>query len=127
MSELTLTCSQRPDPPLLHIHAQHSEHNEAYILGNRMGLEALRRAIDVALTNSTGESEADVMVSDGEGYSAVIVLEDARWNSPVWRNAAVPYIAEHASEKREDAIWPWNREEPTTEDPTRSCHRKLVP
>lgn len=93
--------------PLLHIYAQHSEHTEAYILGNREGLRALRAALDAALEHGAGTVE--VMVADGEGYAVEIMLENSDWNSPAWINAAVPYVASYAAETREHAVWPWNR------------------
>jgi len=96
-----------PDPPLLHIHGQPSWQDEAYILGNRAGLLALRTAIDAALEH--GEGVAEVMVADGEGYSVFAMWEDARWDSPAWERLAVPYTASYAAENRDDAIWPWHR------------------
>ena len=93
--------------PLVHIYGQHSEHTEAYILGNREGLRVLRAALDAALEH--GSEAAEVMVADGEGYAVEIMLEDSDWNSPAWRDAAVPYVASYAAETRAAAVWPWNR------------------
>jgi hypothetical protein len=65
--------------PILALYAQPCEHFPAYIAGNRDGLIELRNAIDRAL--STGDSEAEVFQSDGEGYDVSVVLaegEDAR-------------------------------------------------
>ena len=104
-----------PDPPLLHMHGQPSWHTEAYVLGNRDGLLALRAAIDAAL--GQGEGVADVMVADGEGYSLFAMLEDAPWDSPAWERVAVPYTASDAAENRDDAIWPWHRQPKRQEDP----------
>lgn len=103
------------DPALLHIHGQPSWHTEAYVLGNRDGLLALRAAIDGAL--AYGEGVAEVMVADGEGYSVVAVLEEAAWDSPGWERVAVPYTAADATENRDNAIWPWHRQPKREEKP----------
>jgi hypothetical protein len=106
------------DLRLVHIYAQHSQHTEAYILGNREGLRALRAGLDAALEHGSGAVAA--MVADGEGYAVEVTLEDSDWNSPTWINTAVPYVASYAAETRANAIWPWNRRAPdaTNEEAT---------
>ena len=103
------------DPSLLHIHGQPSWQDEAYILGNRDGLLALRAGIDAALEH--GEGGAEVMVADGEGYVVEVMLEEASWDSPAWERVAVPYTASEAAENRDEAIWPWHRQAKKEEDP----------
>jgi hypothetical protein len=89
---------------ILHIHAQQAPHDEAFIVGNRQGLLALRRAIDAAL--ESGKGEALAFVSDGEGFDVQVILQEGDLQSPGWIAAAVPYTAEWATENRESAVWP---------------------
>lgn len=90
--------------PMLHLYAQPFWHAEAYIVGDREGLTALRNAIDAAL--ETGRATALPFASDGEGYELEIVAvstEDA------WR-LAVPYTDEMAQgnqHKDESVLWPF--------------------
>jgi hypothetical protein len=58
---------------VLHIYAQGAWHGDAAICGTRGALEALRAAIDRALTEGKGECEA--FVNDGEGYDIGVRLE----------------------------------------------------
>lgn len=56
-----------PTVPLLHIIAQESWHQPAFVVGNRIGLINLRNAINRALEGN-GVERAGVTCSDGEGY-----------------------------------------------------------
>jgi hypothetical protein len=91
---------------LIHIYGQSAWHDDAVILGNREGLIALAKAIQEALETNEAKAEFEAMVSDGEGYSIKIILNDSPWESEFWEKAAVPYTADYAKERREDAIWP---------------------
>jgi hypothetical protein len=77
---------------VLHIYAQQAPHDEAFIVGNREGLLALRRAIDAALKN--GQSKESAFVSDGEGFDVHVILQEGDLQSPGWIAAAVPYTVE---------------------------------
>lgn len=57
---------------ILHIYAQDSWHQEAYIVGNKEGLLELKKAIDQALKLKQGI--ANVSPTDGEGYEAYVLL-----------------------------------------------------
>lgn len=57
--------------PMVHLYGQPSWHDDAHIIGNRAGLEALRDAIDAALRS--GAEEAEVYATDGEGYGIKVV------------------------------------------------------
>ncbi|RPF49532.1 hypothetical protein EDD75_0348 [Thermodesulfitimonas autotrophica] len=92
---------------VLHIYAQTSHHDDAFIVGNRQGLLALRRAIDAAL--ESGQSKDSVFVSDGEGFDVYVILQEGDLQSPGWIAAAVPYTAEWAAETRGNAVWPWDK------------------
>lgn len=56
----------------LHVYGQFIWHGDAVIRGTRGALGRLRDAIDTAL--ASGEGRADVMATDGEGYSVVVVV-----------------------------------------------------
>lgn len=60
-----------PEYGQVHVYGQPTYHSEAYITGDRAGLEALRRAVDAALRDNI--SSATVSTNDGEGYSLVVV------------------------------------------------------
>ena len=92
---------------VLHIHAQEAHHNDAFIVGTRAGLLALREAIDLALTVRTGASE--VSVGDGEGYYVLAMLIDADEHGFPVDNASVPYTADCAMENQDNAVYPWTR------------------
>ena len=57
---------------ILHIYAQDSWHQEAFIVGNEEGLLELRNALDLALKSKQGI--ANVFPTDGEGYEAYVLL-----------------------------------------------------
>lgn len=65
------------DFPILHVYGQHCEHDEAFIIGTRDALLALRAAIDASLTQD--HAAADVYAADGEGYDLIVkcLPEDA--------------------------------------------------
>jgi hypothetical protein len=54
------------DTPTLQLYTQGQNHDEAFVVGDRAGLLALRAAIDAAL--AAGRGGCDAFVSDGEGY-----------------------------------------------------------
>lgn len=95
---------------LLHIYGQESWHNEAYIVGNKSGLQELKKAIEQALNSGrgeTGEHNACIYVNDGEGYKVQIIMNNTNWLEPFWKKLALPYTEVVASDKGEDIIWPW--------------------
>lgn len=86
----------------LHIYAQEMWHLDAYIAGTREDLEMLRMAIDRALSNGHGQTQA--FASDGEGYTVhiVTVSEDQAEAMPV------PYTDECARAQRDAMQFgPW--------------------
>jgi hypothetical protein len=89
---------------ILHIHSQLLWHDDAWILGNRAALVALRDAVDAALRD--GQSSITAFVSDGEGFVVNVVCRE-----DIDAQAAVPYASsdEESREKRPDAVWPWER------------------
>jgi len=90
---------------LLHIYGQDAWHDSVHIAGNREALEELRETIDEALCGVPYSMEA--MVNDGEFYDVRVVLLEGDWDAEYWQRLAVPYSADCAAEKREQAIMPW--------------------
>lgn len=99
---------------VLHIHSQEAHHNDAFIVGTREGLLALREAVDLALAARTGASE--VSVGDGEGYYVLAMLIDADEHGFPVDNASVPYTADCAKEYQDTAVYPWTRISPKEHD-----------
>jgi hypothetical protein len=62
-------------PRTLHIYPQPSWHEEAWVVGNRAALEALRDTISRALESNKPEG-ATMFANDGEGYQVLIVPVD---------------------------------------------------
>lgn len=98
-------------PRVLHLYGQQHEHDEAYLVGNRAGLLALHAAIEAVLRADAPDlvTTAEAMTNDGEGFTVVVVREDADWQDPAWRTVAVPYTADSARETRATVVWPWQR------------------
>jgi len=91
-------------PNTLHVYAQGSFHESAYIAGTPEALKALRDAIDLALAKGRGICTS--FVNDGEGFDAVVVRVD----SETAFKLAVPYGDDYALEKNDKALWPWQIE-----------------
>lgn len=104
----------KKDPPLLHVYPHDQWHGQVYIVGNADGLRQLKFAVDRALEGAEKKSQssgsADAFVSDGEGYSVIVIRADSPWNGLIWNKLAVPYTEEMAAEKNPDALRPWNLE-----------------
>ena len=87
---------------LLHIYAQEQWHDDAFIVGNRHGLEVLREAITKALEAGRA-SGSDLYVTDGEGYEVKIICEDSGWREESWRSLSLPYTDEIAQDRHLDS------------------------
>ena len=86
--------------PVVHLHAASFWHDDAWIVGNREGLEQLRAAIDRALDK--GGTHASAFVNDGEGFTCFVALEsDADMN-----RLNVPYTDEVARGPTQGWHWP---------------------
>ena len=72
---------------VLHIHEQEGNHEEAWIVGNRESLTALRDALTRAIDSDQPQSCIS-FASDGEGYHVLILrVEDQK----VWDTLRPPY------------------------------------
>lgn len=72
---------------VLHIHEQEGNHEEAWIVGNRESLTALRDALTRAIDSDQPQSCIS-FASDGEGYHVLILrVEDQK----VWDTLLPPY------------------------------------
>jgi hypothetical protein len=103
------------DTKLVHIYGQEAWHEEAWIVGNKKGLKALRAAIDGALMRDPEQPEetnavceVEVFTNDGEGYTiyAMLVEGELSEKDKRWNKIAVPYADEIARERDVDAVWP---------------------
>lgn len=88
--------------PTVHLHAQATWHDSAYISANRSGLLALRQAIDEAL-GAAQTGAADVFTNDGEGFDLRVRCVTGE---QIYK-LALPYTDEVAREGDPNAIWPW--------------------
>ena len=111
----------KEDLGLLHIYAQEREHGSVWIVGTRIGLTALRDAIDQALKAGAGWTPSGyvaeghfVMASDGEGYDVRVIQDNSDWGAPpskattVWDRLESPYVGGGPYERYhpKDGIWP---------------------
>jgi len=92
---------------LLHIYAQEAWHDDAFIVGDRLGLEVLRKAITEALEVGRA-SGPDLFVTDGEGYAVKIICEDSGWQEEFWCSLSLPYTDELAKDDRQDREVPYD-------------------
>jgi hypothetical protein len=114
----------KDENPYLHIYGQEQWHGEAFIVANMQALLLLKKAIDDAIVQGHGYVPA--FVGDGEGFNTLIArLDDAK----AFDKLAVPYNDEIASEKQEDAVWPWKlpRIEKAQEDSTAWIAHEYTP
>jgi hypothetical protein len=78
-------------------------HDEAWIVGDRPALVALRDVIDAALSSEQRFAATTMMVSDGEAYSVVVIAADRK----TLETLHLPYIYEPASDDGDDTkLWP---------------------
>ncbi len=91
--------------PTVHLHSQATWHDSAYISANRLGLLALRQAIDEAL-GAAQTGAADVFTNDGEGFDLRVRCVTGE---QIYK-LALPYTDEVAREGDPNAIWPWTDE-----------------
>jgi hypothetical protein len=88
----------------LHIYAQSSYHEHAFIVGDTESLEMLRDAIESAL-NYDGIGMATSYASDGEGFELEVYREDGH---AFWDKSRLPYTDEDAKDRSKDRITPWD-------------------
>ena len=74
---------------ILNIYGQYDHHSEARIVGNRQGLEMLRKVIDKALqcegvTTTIAVPGDFLTASDGEGFDLAVVMCNDQWG---WNSA----------------------------------------
>lgn len=100
--------------PLLHIYSPPFYHQEAFIVGNREGLERLRDALDALL--SAGQEKVvseTVFHGDGEGYEVCCARDDSPFGDDAfWNRLSSPYTVDcgeeqHGSED-DDIIYPYS-------------------
>lgn len=72
----------------LHIYAQAHWHQDAFVIGDREGLELLRDACEIALKREPSNCAFEAMTSDGEGYAVLVARLD---NEQTWEQLMLPY------------------------------------
>lgn len=92
---------------LLHIHGQSFWHEPAFLIGNTSSLRAIQEAIEQAINKASesgkpGVASTECVTADGEGYQVFIICDEGDF-----KQRALPYTDEVASEKDPEAIWPW--------------------
>lgn len=111
---------------LVHIYAQQHQHDDCFIVANKEGLRALKKAIDKALEiveapiqdardpATYAAANAEVMTTDGEGYTVKVRLDNSEWTDKSWTTLLLPYT-DHETTGIAEAIkdgheWPHHRE-----------------
>lgn len=74
---------------IVHIFPQPFYHQDAMIVGNKLGLLALKEAIEHALEE--GKAECILMPSDEENYICHVALNDEELRAPFWKRMKEPY------------------------------------
>jgi hypothetical protein len=87
----------------LHVYAQESWHEEAYIVGDRNALMRLRNQIDRVLAPGLGTEKEPFFTFDGEGFDLHVVNLEGEEG---WNRLAMPYTSEIALENRANAVGP---------------------
>jgi hypothetical protein len=81
----------------LHIYSPEWWHNDAFVIGTRPALVALKAAIDTALADGAGSTES--FVNDGEGFTVAVILTDEagmnRLNAPYTDEVAMDHLENH--------------------------------
>ncbi|WP_367659712.1 hypothetical protein [Cytobacillus gottheilii] len=74
---------------IVNIYAQTDKSAESVIVGSRAGLEALRKALELAL--EYGESSCRVAPNDMDTYEIRVLLNNEPMDSPFWSKMKLPY------------------------------------
>lgn len=94
-----------PEIPVVNVYPQRSPHDDAFIVGNKEGLVALRSAIDEALNDPGGLGTKLSYVADGEGFVILVKRVDT-WDS--LDGVALPYFGEEYSNGSPSATGPFD-------------------
>ncbi|WP_019155439.1 hypothetical protein [Robertmurraya massiliosenegalensis] len=78
-----------PTYRIINIYAQTDKSAESVIVGSRAGLEALSKALELALEN--GESSCRVAPNDMDTYEIRVLLNNEPIDSPFWSKMKLPY------------------------------------
>lgn len=98
-----------PHVPLLHVYPSGFQHDQTTVVGNRAGLEALKRVVDRAVECAHATAEG-AMAADGECFAVVVVPVD----EAAFDETPVPY-----DDLDIRPIPPWLRAAPSPQDAAR--------
>lgn len=99
----------------LHIYAQDASHEDAWVVGDREALTALRDALNRVLDGPAATDGAKSFCEDGEGFLTVVVRVD---DASLWKTLHLPYATRSIS--NEDCVHPFAVAD---EDTYRRLHR----
>lgn len=87
----------------LHLFPQEFSHGDAWLVGDRESLTAVRDTITRVLDSPDSSAKCtQAMGADGEGYALIVVLQQAAQH---WERMLLPYA--ELEDKREDALHPF--------------------
>ena len=90
---------------ILHIYAQRTQHEDAYIVGDKRSLMALRDAISYAIDKNNTANLVGVYTNDGEGYCVKIVICPEKASEQL----SSPYTDRNTlGPEPKDVIRPWD-------------------
>lgn len=87
--------------PYIHIYGQYSNHDDAFIIGNKEGLIALSDALDMVSAEWNNDTiGVDIFTCDGEGYKIII----KRANDEDMEQLMLPYTEGYGNWKGNSPI-----------------------
>ncbi len=83
---------EKETPSLLNIYPQRQWNTNAFIMGNKEGLIALKKAIEDALENPNKTGKTEISDSDGKNFNCYVKLNNDEKQSASWNKNVTPYI-----------------------------------
>ncbi|ADU28485.1 hypothetical protein [Evansella cellulosilytica] len=76
--------------PLLHVYPHYVPSEEVVLVGNRLALNRLKKAIEQALARGEAESE-QLSTALLEPYSIRVIVNEEKCDDPFWLNLKLPF------------------------------------
>jgi len=88
----------------LHVYPQEHNHDDAWLVGDRVSLTALRDAL-TRLLDGGGPTAASIQTfcEDGEGYTLIVMHEET---GEAWQRLCLPYA--RMEDQRDGSTHPWS-------------------